>query len=305
VATSADVCYRHPQRESWTLCSRCGRTICPECQILTPAGVRCPTCVQETGGSVTWQRAGGEPKRPAAKKRSPRPARAARDSERPRWMQVLGQMFAPGGEAPVLTRVIAGVVGVLWIGGYFVSSLPFLVLALLPGTGIQLWRFLTASLAYPSILDFRAILVVVLNVLFFLLTAPAVEARLGRRRFAWLFLVSTVLGSAAMALAGATAYGLIGPLFAMFGAYLIFSWAYPPARVQGLILVGLNLLFVLAFAPTSLPMIVGGLIAGAGAVFLFQRYDDRPAGQARIPYLISGGVALGFVVLAILRSYVF
>jgi membrane associated rhomboid family serine protease len=194
---------------------------------------------------------------------------------------------------------------VLWIVGFFVSSLPFLVLALLPGTAIQVWRFLTLAFAYPSVLDFRVILGVVLNALFFLLTAPAVEARLGRRRFAWVFLVSTVLGGAAMALASVAAYGLIGPLFAMFGAYLIFSWAYPPARVQGLILVGLNLLFVLAFAPTSLPMIVGGLVAGAGTVFLFQRYDDRPAAQARVPYLISGGVALAFVVLAILRSYAF
>jgi membrane associated rhomboid family serine protease len=305
-SSSADVCYRHPQRESWTLCSRCGRTICPECQILTPAGVRCPTCVQETGGSVTWQRAGGEPRRPAPKKRRGRaPRAAASDSERPRWMQVVGQMFAPGGETPVLSRVLVGVVGVLWIAGFFLASLPFAVLALLPGSAIQLWRFLTSSLAYPSVLDLRVILVVVLNALFFLLTAPAVEARLGRRRFLWVFAVSTVLGGAAMVLAGGVAYGLIGPLFAMFGAYLIFSWAYPPARVQGLILVGLNLLFVLAFAPTSLPMIVGGLIAGAGTVFLFQRYDDRPTAQARIPYLISGGVALGFVLLALLRSYVF
>ena len=109
-SSSADVCYRHPQRESWTLCSRCGRTICPECQILTPAGVRCPTCVQETGGSVTWQRAGGEPRRPAPKKRRSRAERsAASDSERPRWMQVVGQMFAPGGETPALPASVGQV----------------------------------------------------------------------------------------------------------------------------------------------------------------------------------------------------
>ena len=69
-STSADVCYRHPNRESWTLCTRCGRTICPECQILTPAGVQCPDCVQETGGSVTWRSAGDEIRRPAAKARA-------------------------------------------------------------------------------------------------------------------------------------------------------------------------------------------------------------------------------------------
>ena len=29
------VCYRHPKRETWVSCQRCGRPICPECQ--TPA----------------------------------------------------------------------------------------------------------------------------------------------------------------------------------------------------------------------------------------------------------------------------
>ena len=47
--TDPSVCYRHPDRTSWTLCARCGRTICPECQILTPEGVRCPECVREAG----------------------------------------------------------------------------------------------------------------------------------------------------------------------------------------------------------------------------------------------------------------
>lgn len=304
-SSSADVCYRHPQRESWTLCSRCGRTICPECQILTPAGVRCPTCVQETGGSVTWQRT-SEAKRPTAQKRRPRPVRRTADtSARPRWMRVVGQMFAPDGGAPVFSRVIVGTVGVLWIAGFFLSNLPYVALALLPGSAIQLWRFVTSSLAYVSALDFRVILALVLNALFFLLTAPTVEARLGRRRFVWVFALSTALGAAAMSLLSGFSSGLVAPLFGMFGAYLIFAWAYPPARVQALILVGVNLLFVMAFSPFSLPMVVGGLIAGAGTVYLFQRYDDRPKAQARVPYLISGGVVVGFIALAVLRSYLF
>ena len=48
----AGVCYRHPDRHSWVLCERCGRTICPECQIPTPNGVYCPDCVRETSGSA-------------------------------------------------------------------------------------------------------------------------------------------------------------------------------------------------------------------------------------------------------------
>ncbi|HEU0206024.1 MAG TPA: hypothetical protein VFQ74_04945, partial [Pseudolysinimonas sp.] len=90
------VCYRHPDRSSWTLCERCGRTICPECQILTPQGVRCPDCVREMGGSVQWKPAGAS--RSAAAKRSTRRARTATRAveDRPRWQQVLSSILRPG-----------------------------------------------------------------------------------------------------------------------------------------------------------------------------------------------------------------
>jgi hypothetical protein len=219
-------------------------------------------------------------------------------------MQVVGQMFAPDGEAPVLSRVIVGIVAVLWIAGFFLASLPYDLLALIPSHALEVWRFLTASLVYRSVFSAAVIVAVALHSLFFLLTAPLVEARLGQRRFLWVFFASTALGAAAMALVGYTASGLHAPLFAMFGAYLIFAWPDPPARVRGLVLVGVNLLLVLALSPSALPMVVGGLIAGGGTVYLFQRHDDRPKSQGRVPYLISGGVTLGFIALALLRVYV-
>src|SRR6188768_2276867 len=40
-------CYRHPDRQSFVLCQRCLRTICPECQTPAPVGVICPECMQE------------------------------------------------------------------------------------------------------------------------------------------------------------------------------------------------------------------------------------------------------------------
>jgi membrane associated rhomboid family serine protease len=38
----AEVCYRHPNRETKVQCSRCGRPICPECMYDSPVGMRCP-----------------------------------------------------------------------------------------------------------------------------------------------------------------------------------------------------------------------------------------------------------------------
>lgn len=294
--TSPDVCYRHPKRSSWVLCQRCGRTICPECQILAPVGVQCPDCVREAGGSVSWQNA-GEIRRPAAKTRQQRAPRTAAD--RPRWMQVVGQMLRPGSEAPALSWGTIGVVLVLFIAGFVTNNLPVVAFAAFPDLSLQVWRFFTAALVYPA--SFAMILAIILNSLFFLLTAPAVERNLGRRRFLVVMLAAAALGSASMALSGSAAYGLIGVLFGMFGAYLIFAWSYPPARVQALVIIGFNLLFSLAFGGFSLPQIIGGLIAGAGATYLFQRYDDRQS-QSRTPYLIIAAAVAGFILLAIIRS---
>jgi len=296
---SADVCYRHPQRESWTLCQRCGRTICPECQILTPSGVRCPDCVRETGGSVQWQSTGGEIKRPPSKVRPARARRTPSSSSSP-FAQRFGELLRPGGEAPVLSWGTLAIVVVLFIAGFVTANLPLALLYADPTVALQVWRYVTASFTYPAIP--QMILSILLNGLFFAITAPAVEKNLGRGRFSVVFLAAAVVGNAAMVIAGFSGYGLISVLFGMFGAYLIFVWQYPPARTQILIILGINLLISLAFGARSLPALIGGLIAGAGATYLMQRYEGR---NARTGYLIIGAVAAGFVLFAIIRSLAF
>lgn len=298
--TSPDVCYRHPDRASWVLCQRCGRTICPECQILAPVGVQCPDCVREAGGSVRWESAGARRPSPA---RAPRATRAPRET--PRWQRVLGEMLRPGSGTPALSWGTLGVVLVLWISGFFVrgalgAGIAFEWFAALPTEAWQIWRFVTSAFVYPS--AFGALLAIILNGLFFALTAPAVERNLGRGRFALVFVAAAAVGSAGMVLAGQVGYGLIGVLFGMFGAYLIFVWSYPPARAQALIIIGINLLISLLFGGFSLPQLVGGLIAGAGATYLLQRYEDQPRASRRTPYLIIGAVVVGFVVLAVFRN---
>ena len=57
---------------------RCGRTICPECQILTPAGVRCPDCVRERAARCSGRRsAAREGERAQARRKRERDARSA------------------------------------------------------------------------------------------------------------------------------------------------------------------------------------------------------------------------------------
>ena len=51
-AERSSFCYRHPDRQSYILCQRCGRTICPECQTQAPVGVICPECMREQRASA-------------------------------------------------------------------------------------------------------------------------------------------------------------------------------------------------------------------------------------------------------------
>lgn len=51
-APQLSVCPRHPDRESYVLCQRCGRPACPQCQVQAAVGVQCVDCVREGAATV-------------------------------------------------------------------------------------------------------------------------------------------------------------------------------------------------------------------------------------------------------------
>src|SRR6201986_786536 len=42
-------CYRHPDRETWVSCVRCGRHACPYCLRQAAVGQQCTACVPDSG----------------------------------------------------------------------------------------------------------------------------------------------------------------------------------------------------------------------------------------------------------------
>src|SRR3978361_2380882 len=82
----ANYCYRHPDRQSFVLCQRCGRTICPECQTQAAVGVHCPECVREARQSMPRAAPGARPAAVTAIRRSVR-----------------------GTDAPIVTYAIIGI----------------------------------------------------------------------------------------------------------------------------------------------------------------------------------------------------
>jgi membrane associated rhomboid family serine protease len=295
------VCYRHPGRQSWTLCERCGRTICPECQVLTPRGVQCPECVRESGGSLQWQPAGpqkpGRPhsaRQPAGAPRVARPVRNLRSARSSR--RISGLLAALPSGAPVTWTLLAVVVA-LWIVSLVTSNLPVELLAGFPQAALQLWRFVTASLVYPA--DFGGAVSLLHAVVFFGLSGPQLERQLGRNRFLAILGVAAVVSTAAEILAGQVAYGLVGPLFGLFGALLVLVWSDQRIRTQILVMIGFNLLLSLVLSGAGLPGLVGGLLAGAGTTYALRSAEDHPG---RRPWLIVGGSTALLVVLAVLRG---
>jgi len=292
------VCYRHPERSSWTLCERCGRTICPECQILTPQGVRCPDCVREMGGSVQWTPAGGS--RAAAAKRNTRRVRVSSDSDRPAWQRVVAQVLRPGDSTPVVTWTVVGLAVAIWIAGIFTPAL-FTALSVLPGTGWQVWRYLTHPVV--SIPSYGALYVLsfVLSVAFLLITAPQAEREFGRRRFLTVVVAAAVAGGTLGSLVFGVAFGLSGVLFGIFGSFLILAWPSPTARTRLLISIAAYALLTLVFSPTFIGQVIGGVIGGAGAYYLLHRFEDTAGGTRRATVIITL-VLLGLVAIAVVKS---
>ena len=288
------VCYRHPDRSSWTLCERCGRTICPECQILTPSGVRCPDCVRELGGSVQWAPAGGSRTTVAqAKKR--RATRARVVNERPRWQQVVLSILRPGDVIPTATWTIVVVSIVIWIVGFF-TPLPAQLLIATPQSPWQVWGFVTgAFVGTSSILSF------ILSMVFFLLIAPTPERELGRRKFLLVFFAAAIAGNALAVIAGVAGFGLYGALYGLIGSTLITIWGSPQARTQFLILFGVYLLITIVLSPTLLFEVIGGIIGGTGSAYLLHRYEDTPRLTRRAQLIIAGSL-VALVAIALLRS---
>jgi membrane associated rhomboid family serine protease len=287
--TDPSVCYRHPDRSSWTLCARCGRTICPECQILTPSGVRCPDCVREAGGSVRWEPAAGA--KPARAKKSMR--------RRPRTEDLASRVSAS--TYPVVTIGIAALAVVLWIAGFVTGDLPNRLLAASPEVAWQVWRYVTSPIAFPAVGG--AVLFVVLSIAIFVYIGWSAERLLGRRRFFGLFLVTGAATAAFCMVAGSGASGLFGPIWGMAGAYLIMAWGQPAARNRILISIAVWLIISI-FLSGSVLSIIGGTLSGVGAMLLLRRYEDRSGVKPSRPWLLlAGGVGV-LIVLAILRNAV-
>ncbi|MEJ1089615.1 rhomboid family intramembrane serine protease [Microbacterium sp. Mu-80] len=281
-------CYRHPDRQSFVLCQRCMRTICPECQTQAPVGVICPECMKAE-----------------MKARTPAQRRAQR-----RW----GGSIAADGR-PIVTYIIIALTAAVsllqlvpGIGGYITSALRFAPAYLYPdlsGAPFEPWRTLTVLLVHGGFIHLG------LNMLALWMLGRSLEPMLGRWRFLALYLISGFGGSVAAAcLAPNTAtVGASGAVFGLMAALLIVG-RHIGANVTGILVVlGINFVFGFVVGGISWQAHLGGAIVGAAVAYIFTRTRRRTQRTAQISLLVALVLVLiaviAFVPPALVRAGVF
>ncbi len=262
---STNFCYRHPDRQSYILCQRCGRTICPQCQTQAAVGVHCPECVRE--------------------------ARASAPRTKPAFVTRLRS-----GNAPVVTYAIIALCLLVFVAQNIpgtVGTLVDIFGAYRPRFTAQLpWTMITSMFLHGSIPH------IALNMFSLYIFGSILERSIGRWRFLALYLVSGFGGSVAvLVLAPQSAVvGASGAIFGLLGAFFIIQRKLGGNSTQLIVLIVLNL--VIGFVPglnISWQAHVGGLVVGAAVAFVLLR--TRRPNQLVAQILGVAGIAVALVVL--------
>ena len=234
-----DYCYRHPNRQSYMLCQRCGRTICPECQTQASVGVHCPECIREA--------------RARAPKRKP----------------AIVTAFRRGSNRPVVTYTIMAICAVVFLLQLVLGDQLFQLFAYAPFfTETQPWRMITsASLHSTSFLPH-----ILFNMYALFVLGPDLERMLGRGRFIALYLISAFGGSVAVLLLTDPYSGVVGAsgaIFGLFGALFVIQRTLGGNTLQLVLVIGANLVLGFLIPNISWQGHLGGLLTGALVAFVF------------------------------------
>ena len=272
-------CYRHPDRETFVKCQRCGRPICGECQTLAPVGVHCPECVREARGS------GGSVARPMGRR--------------------LVNAVRPGSGRPVVTITLIAINVVVFIAELLTgnqmmgsgSGSVVNLLAYFPGAiAVHPWALITNAFVHASLIH------IAVNMYSLFVLGVPLERYFGRARFIALYLIGTIGADVGVDfLSKGGAIGASGAVFALLGVLILFSrrLGFSPTW---LVVIGIvNLGYGFVAAGISWQGHLGGLVGGllVGALYYFTRTTRRA------PLQIAGLIGLPVIfVLALLAHAV-
>ena len=270
-------CYRHPGRETYVSCVRCGRHACPDCMRSASVGQQCVDCVGP----------------------------GARDTRR--VSTVCGGRPAAGAVVTwTLVAINIAVYLVTWVRPGIVNDLEMLGYAAYPGGGLlhgvaagEWYRLITSAfLAGPSGLGFVDIL---FNMWALIFVGPALEGLLGRMRFLTVYLLSAVGGAVMyyfLAPQNYPAVGASGAIFGLFGAWFVVARRLRLDSRGIVALIAINLALSFWFHNTiAWQDHIGGLLTGA---LLTAAYVYAPRKNRAIWQALATIAVLAVLVIAVL-----
>ncbi|HVB45273.1 MAG TPA: rhomboid family intramembrane serine protease [Streptosporangiaceae bacterium] len=262
---SAPTCFRHPNRETYVSCVRCGRPACPDCLRSAAVGQQCVECVRQANSAA---------RRPT------------------------GRFGGRVTSRPVVTWTLIGL-NVLVYLAELVSQNAVINNGEMFGYGVavgQWYRLITSAfLHYPPGSGF-GLTHILFNMWALYVVGPALEQILGRGRFIAVYLVSALAGSVLfylIAAPGAAAIGASGAIFGLFGSWFVLAKRLRMDSRQVVLLIVLNLVITFLVPGIAWQGHVGGLAAGAALTAAYV-YAPRPSRT-----LVQVGATIGIVALLI------
>ena len=274
-------CYRHPGRETWVSCVRCGRHACPDCLRDAAVGQQCIDCVRGTGQ-------GGQPARAARTVFGGRPSRSATVTWTLMAVNIVLYLVELAHQSLALDWAMLGYwpyyPGGPWHGVAAGEWYRLITSAFLPGTG---------SL---GILD------IAFNMWALYIVGPGLEQLLGKVRFLALYLLSAVGGSVLfyyLAPQYTPALGASGAIFGLFGAWFVASRKLRIDSRGIVLLIALNLGLSFVYRSTiAWQDHVGGLIVGAVvmAAYAYAPRKNRVAIQVGATVVVAVLLAIAVMI---------
>ncbi len=274
-APPAPTCFRHPGRQTYVSCVRCGRPACPDCLRPAAVGHQCVECIRQGNRGVR---------------------------------QATGRF---GGSVPSGARVTWAILG-LNVALYFIMlAHPSLESDWwlyggsrhVGGVADGQWYRLLTSAFLPGT-GSLGIIDIAFNMWALFIVGPALEHTLGSVRYLVIYLASALGGGVSyylIARAFTPALGASGAIFGLFGAWFVMSRRLRVDSRAVIFLIVINLFLGFVIPQIAWQDHIGGLITGGvlTAAFVYAPRKNRTL----IQVAATVGVLAVLAAVVVLRDY--
>jgi membrane associated rhomboid family serine protease len=265
---AAPTCYRHPNRETYVSCVRCGRHACPDCLRSAAVGQQCVDCVREGN----------------------------RDSRQP-----VGRFGGKVNQKPVVTYTIVAICVLVYLVELIHSQI--VVSGGMIGYGVALgqwYRLITSAFLHEPPGSGIGLTHIAFNMWALIVIGPPLERLLGRSRYIALYLISALAGSVVLYLISPSelAIGASGAIFGLFGGFIVMARKLRLDMRQIVVLIVINLAITFLVPGIAWQDHIGGLIAGAAltAAYVYAPRANRTLIQVGATVVMLALIVVGIVV---------